>query len=334
MTASSDVRVVVPGVVHAAGCVLWRERGGRLEVALVHRPRYQDWSWPKGKLDPGESGAAAAAREVEEETGTAVVLGLPLPMLRYRTPDGSAKHVRYWAGRAAGPEDAPATAARSAVSPASLTEIDDVVWVSGPTAADMLTRPTDRRPLALLTDLWEQKRLDTRVVAIARHGQAKPRARWDGGEATRPLTATGEGQARALVPVLAAFGVREVVSSPWARCLDTVAPYARRAGLDVEQVEALTEAAHRKDPSAAAAEVLAHLEAARDVVVATHRPVLPSVVAMIAESTRRWTLGTLPRKDPYLRTGEMLVAHVAGRGSAARVVAVEHHRPVRAPNVV
>ena len=74
---------------------MWRERRGGLEVVLVHRPRYDDWAWPKGKLDPGEAVAAAAVREVEEETGHAIVLGPPLPTLRYRTGDGLTKRVHY-----------------------------------------------------------------------------------------------------------------------------------------------------------------------------------------------------------------------------------------------
>ena len=142
--------------VHAAGALVWRLRRRRLEVCLIHRPRYRDWSWPKGKLDPGESCAAAAVREVAEETGTAVVLGVPLPALRYRTPDGGRKHVRYWAARAATDDDAAPLAARAPVERAALTEIDDVVWVSAPTARDLLTRPTDRRPLDVVAGLHEE----------------------------------------------------------------------------------------------------------------------------------------------------------------------------------
>lgn len=323
-----------PALVRAAGAVLWRERAGRLEVALVHRPRYRDWSWPKGKLDPGESVAAAAVREVAEETGIDVVLGAPLPMLRYRTPDGAGKQVRYWAARAATDDDGPALAARAPVTPAPLSEIDDVVWVSAQTAAELLTRVTDRRPLTVVQQLWTAGRLTTRVVAIARHAQARPRTRWAGTEADRPLTPTGRAQADALVPVLAAFGIRHVVTSPWERCASSVAPYAEGAGLPVEGVEALTEAEHRSDPGRAAAVVAEHLGRPRDAVLATHRPVLATVLATVAGSTRRWTLGRLPTTDPYLRTGELLVAHVAGTGNGARVVAVEHHRPVRQPDGV
>jgi 8-oxo-dGTP diphosphatase len=313
--------------VHAAGAVPWRERDGRLEVALIHRPRYKDWSWPKGKLDPGESLPAAACREVAEETGTPVVLGAPLPTLRYLMPDGVRKEVRYWAARVATDADAAALEARDLVRRAPLTEIDDVVWVSAATATDLLTRPTDRKPLDVVTELHAAGRLATRVLAVARHGRAKQRSAWSKGEATRPLTAQGEAQGRALVDVLAAFGVGEVVTSPWARCLRTVTPYAERTGLTPRELDALTEDAVRADPRAAVRTVSALLADARDAVVCTHRPALGAVLPALAEATRRWTTGTVPDTDPWLRTGEVLVAHVAGTGPAARVVAVETHRP-------
>ena len=204
-------------VVLAAGAVIWRLSGDRFEVALVHRPRYRDWSWPKGKLEPGESVPATAVREVAEETGTPVVLGVPLPSMSYWTPDGLAKHVRYWAARVATDDDGAALGVRSPVRRASLDEIDDTVWVPASTAADMLTRPTDRRPLDALQELWDRGRLSTRVLVVARHGRARKRSAW---------AVRGRAQADALVAVLAAFGVREIVTSPWERCLRTVAPYA------------------------------------------------------------------------------------------------------------
>jgi 8-oxo-dGTP pyrophosphatase MutT (NUDIX family)/broad specificity phosphatase PhoE len=315
-----------PPVVHAAGAVLWRERAGRLEVALVHRPRYRDWSWPKGKLDPGELPVEAAAREVEEETGVAVVLGVPLPPMRYRTPDGSGKHVRYWAARAATDDD-PSLAARQPVHRAPLTEIDDVVWVSIRTARDLLTRRSDRRQLTAVQDLWSAQHLDTRVLVLARHGRARRRSAWKSDDAARPLTPQGRAQADGLVSLLAAFGVHEVVSSPWERCLRTVTPYAERAGVEVRTVEALTEAAHKADPEAARAVGAEYLLRPRDAVVATHRPVLPALLGTIDGSTRRWTAGQLPERDPFLRTCEILVVHVTGQDEAARVVALEAHRP-------
>lgn len=326
MSAPSDTRPAAP-VVHAAGAVVWRERDGRLEVVLVHRPRYKDWSWPKGKLDPGEATPAAAVREVAEETGSPIVLGVPLPTLRYRTPEGATKSVHYWAARGPTDDDTAVLSARAPAVRATVEEIDDVVWVSAATATDMLTRRTDARPLSVVQALWAKGRLGTRVVAVGRHGRAQQRSAWRGEEAMRPLTPRGHEQAAALVPVLAAFGVRELVTSPWERCLRTLAPYAERTGLPVRPVDALTEAAHAADPGRAATFLAHHMSAAADSAVITHRPVLATVVEMLDGATRRWSLGRLPGADPYLRPGELLLAHVSGTGGATRVVAVEHHRP-------
>lgn len=326
-TRASDGRARTgPQPIRAAGAVVWRERAGRVEVALVHRPRYRDWSWPKGKLDLGETVPAAAVREVAEEIGEHVVLGAPLPTLTYRT-EGRTKHVHYWAARVADERDGPALAARAAVPPVDPTEIDDVVWVGASTAEELLTRPTDRRPLAALVDLWQGERLRTHAVAVVRHGQAVKRSGWSGEDATRPLTATGAAQSAALVPVLAAFGVRRVVTSPWTRCLETVTPYVEAAGPALEQEDVLSEAAHESDPEPAAALVRGLLEAPVGTAVCTHRPVLPTVFGVLAEASRRWTVGRLPAADPWLRPGAMVVGHVTPAG---RVVAVELERPATA----
>jgi 8-oxo-dGTP pyrophosphatase MutT (NUDIX family) len=82
--------------VRAAGGVVWRVVDGRLEVAVVHRPKYGDWTFPKGKLDPGETESDAAFREVHEETGMRCVLGRELPSVEYLDGKGRHKRVRYW----------------------------------------------------------------------------------------------------------------------------------------------------------------------------------------------------------------------------------------------
>lgn len=314
------------GLVRAAGAVAWRERDGRLEVALVHRPRYRDWSFPKGKLDPGESVSAAAVREVAEEIGSPVVLGVPLPTLRYRLADGRRKRVVYWAARVADGDDAPALAARPAVTPAAPDEIDDVVWMSARAAHDTLTRDADRGQLAAVVDLWSRGRLATDRLVLVRHGQAVKRSEWSDGEATRPLAVAGRAQADALVPVLAAFGVRRVVTSPWARCTQTVEPFARASGLEPVHEAALTQGAHEADPAAARAVVAGLLPAPGATALCTHRPVLGTAVKRLQRAQKRWTDGRLPDADPWLRPGEVLVAHLTPGGA---LVAVERHRPGR-----
>ncbi len=312
--------------VQAAGALVWRVRAGRLQVALVHRPRYRDWSWPKGKLDPGEAVTAAAVREVEEETGLAVVLGVPLPGLEYELSDGRHKVVHYWAAQVAGREDRTVLAARPRVTPAGAEEIDRWEWCDVAAAARRLTRKADRRPLDALVEVYAKDRLDTRALVVARHGQARKRAQWDGTEGDRPLTALGLRQAEAMVPVLAAFGVARVVTSGWERCAATVAPFARAAGLTPEIAHELTEARHDESPARVAAMVDGCLDARVDTVLCTHRPVLPTVLDVLATHARRPAANRLPAENPYLQPGEVLVAHSAVTRRGPRVVAVETHR--------
>ncbi|MDT0267558.1 NUDIX hydrolase [Streptomyces sp. DSM 44915] len=120
-----------PVVILAAGCVLWRAAAdGGFEVALVHRPRYDDWSHPKGKLDPGESASTAARREVLEETGMRCALGQPLSTQRYPAPGGT-KRVEYWLARALDGRFTPND------------EVDEVRWLAPGPAAEALTHPQD-----------------------------------------------------------------------------------------------------------------------------------------------------------------------------------------------
>ncbi|WP_350227671.1 NUDIX hydrolase [Paraoerskovia sediminicola] len=174
-------------MIETAGALVWRMHRDRLEVRLIHRPKYDDWSWPKGKLDTGEAFQTAAAREVCEETGRPVILGVPLPGLQYLTAEGRVKRVHYWAARRADPaRDAAPLAARAPVHPVSPQEIDDAVWLPIDEAADRLTRSADRIPLDALATEHHHGRLDTHVVVIARHGRATARSGWYGDEHDRP----------------------------------------------------------------------------------------------------------------------------------------------------
>jgi 8-oxo-dGTP diphosphatase len=126
------------GEVAAAGGVVWRRRGDAVEILVVHRPRYDDWSLPKGKLDPGESFEDAAVREVAEETGYEVTLGAELGSSRYRDRFGRRKVVRYWAMTVAGGTFEPNH------------EVDELRWVTVADAAPLLTYERD---LAVVTSL-------------------------------------------------------------------------------------------------------------------------------------------------------------------------------------
>lgn len=228
----------------AAGALVWRLKNDKLQVLVVHRPRYDDWSFPKGKAEPGESMVLTAIREVAEETGRQIVLGRYLGKARRRLVSGRKKRTLYWAAQVL-PEAGPGEGLRAAVKPASKREIDKVRWWKVEKAARKLTHADDKRLLARLVDWYESGQLQVRSLVLVRHAKAVSRATWGYGinsEITRPLVmGRGQAQARDVAALLSAYGVRELVSSPWRRCVDTLAPYAHGCGLDLRSDEAFTE---------------------------------------------------------------------------------------------
>jgi 8-oxo-dGTP pyrophosphatase MutT (NUDIX family)/phosphohistidine phosphatase SixA len=278
------------GDVRAAGAVVLRK--GR--VLLVHRPAYDDWAFPKGKLDRGEAPPAAAVREVEEETGLRVRLGIPLGRQSYPTA-ARTKVVDYWVGRVVGDHDV----SRYLVN----SEIDEVDWVDLDKARRQLTYDRDRETLreALLTGK------PTRALVLLRHGQARSRKRWRGDDRERPLLVTGSAQARRAVPVLGAYAVTRVVTSSSARCVDTVRPYAEQYDGKLLSTSDLSE----EDASATAVRRIVEdlVRRRADAVLCTHRPVLPLVYDALG-------LGYEPQA-----TGELVVIHHR-RG---RIRALERH---------
>ncbi|MGH9213085.1 MAG: NUDIX hydrolase [Acidimicrobiales bacterium] len=131
------------GPVRAAGGVVWRRNDdGEVEVVLVHRPAYDDWTLPKGKLDQGESDEDAARREVDEETGLTCRLGRELASVTYTNGKGRPKVVRYWAMQVERQRE------RSADD-----EVDQVLWVEAGRARQMVTYDRDRSVLRSLREV-------------------------------------------------------------------------------------------------------------------------------------------------------------------------------------
>ena len=279
--------------VRAAGAVVARKGG---EVLLVHRPRYDDWSFPKGKLDPGEHAVTAAVREVAEETGLDIRLGPPLAPQRYRMVNGRWKSVDYWTGRVVGSDDVSVYRSNA--------EIDGVEWVPWKAAMQRLTYAYDRVTLAEARPL----RRRTYAVVVLRHGKARSRRGWRRDDEERPLVVLGATQAQRLVPLLAAFDVTSAHTSPSRRCVDTVTPYTDTTGWPVTTYDELSE------PGASAKGVVrvvdALVEAGRSAAICTHRPVLPTV------------LDALGVPDALLEPGDLLVVH----HRKGKVVATEVHR--------
>jgi 8-oxo-dGTP diphosphatase len=282
-----------PDVVAAGAVVVRRTNGG--EVLVVHRPKYDDWAWPKGKQDPGEHVTSTAVREVLEETGVEIRLGRPLPRQLYLVSGGRAKHVHYWTGLAMGDTDVSAYAANS--------EIDQVAWVGFDKARKLLTYADD---VALL-DLVERHPRRTSALVVLRHARAEKRASWDGPDGERPLMPEGSSHAQELVPVLSAYGVTRVLTSPSKRCRDTVGPYADDQVLPLEEVPGVDEEGFTADSvNETVAMLLAQKESA---VLCSHRPVLPEILAALGVA-----------EEP-LALGEMVVCH----HRKGRIVATERH---------
>ena len=320
MTAdTADDNVTTAPVIKAAGALPWsRRHGERLQVALVHRPRYDDWSWAKGKLDPGEAWPVAAAREVFEETGLHVRLGRPLPSSAYTVADGTglrvAKEVRYWAAEVVG-------GAGTLVN-----EIDEVVWLDATAAAARLSYARDQDQLRYLVQADDEGTLATWPLAIVRHAKALSRRRWHDEDPLRPLDDRGRQRAKALVPILAAYGVTRVVSSPSVRCLDTVLPYAVAAGQEIRRHAGLSEEGFAKQPALAPYHLSRLLERGEASVLCSHGPVLPVLLEQLAALAGSVAKAKLSEAGQHgLGKGEALVAHLVGTGDQARVVDLERH---------
>ena len=138
----TDAAAADPSLVRAAGGLVVRDAGRGREVLLVHRPRYDDWSFPKGKQDAGESDEETALREVAEETGIVCSLGRQLGEVRYRDQRNRPKSVRYWVMH---PDP---TVAGPGFRPND--EVDDLRWCAPPEAATLLTYAHDRALLERL----------------------------------------------------------------------------------------------------------------------------------------------------------------------------------------
>ena len=210
--------------VRAAGGIVLRGDGPDRSVALVHRPRYDDWSFPKGKLDDGEDEAMAALREVEEETGLRCHLGPSVGAVTYRDRRGRAKVVRYFRMDADGGRFTPNH------------EVDDLRWVPIEDAVRLLSYAHDR---SLLRQVLAG--LPASALYVVRHAKAGIRAAWSGPDAERPLTRRGRKQARRLVERFQGLEIRRILSSPFLRCVQTVEPLGEARGLAVEAIPELRE---------------------------------------------------------------------------------------------
>jgi 8-oxo-dGTP diphosphatase len=271
-------------VIRAAGGALWRPAaGGGIETAVVHRPKYDDWSLPKGKLDDGEHALTAAVREAVEETGLDVVAGRRSVRTEYEVPEGT-KRVDYWLMRVAGGEFVPNS------------EVDELRWLSLDDAAALVDHDADR---AVLADLARTEVPREPALLLVRHGRAGDKAEWDGPDELRPLDGKGRRQAAQLAEVLPLFAPAAVLTALPARCRETVEPLAERLGLPVEDCPELGEQEFTADPQAALAVVERLLGSPGVTVVCSQGGAIPSVLLDLGV---RWA-GVAARLHPPAAKG-------------------------------
>jgi 8-oxo-dGTP diphosphatase len=280
-------------VIRAAGAVLWRDGP---EFAVVHRPRYDDWSFPKGKVDPGEHVLRAAVREIEEETGIVARLGRRLPTSTYPIGERT-KQVEYWAAR---------PVAASAFTPNS--EVDELVWLP---AAEAEARLSYRHDVDLLHEFLRGP-ARTSPLIIVRHASAGQKHEWREADALRPLDAPGRREAAALAGLLHAYGPLRVISSATARCLETVLPYARLARTSIVTDAAFT--VGDTGPEQAVERLLSL--AGTPTAVCTHGEIVSELVTGLCKE-----LGEKAPDDPSLRKAELWAAHL----SDGSMPALERH---------
>jgi len=286
----------------AAGAVVWRPAAHEpdgVEVLLVHRPKYDDWSLPKGKREPGEHVLLTVVREVHEETSVRPVLGPRLRTVEYLA-SGRPKQVDYWSALNVGDQAA------------ASHEIDAVAWLPWPRDRGRLSYPHDADVIASM------RPRKTVPLILVRHASAGQKGSWPGDDLLRPLDAEGALDAMLLADLLPCFApAARVISSAALRCVQTVRPYAAAFGGPVETEAALAVPGSAGDISFGRTDHADSLRrlirdlvaAAQPAVVCLHRENLP--LALAAACSALGAPSPEPEPGLSLPKGAFYVVHAA-----------------------
>ena len=256
--------------ISAAGAVVWRKHKDNFtEVAIIHRPKYDDWSFPKGKIEVGESLIACAHREVLEETNLQTEFGPHLGQVEYFTPDGL-KKVTYWSAKVIVEKLFRAN-----------TEVDQLKWIPITKVIEVLTNETDKE----IFDKFVKVKFNSKPFILLRHAKAITRDEWQGEDDDRPLSSSGQNQAMRLLSTYQVFNIDQIHSSDAVRCYDTVKSMAKGLDIKLEVSSKLSESTYKKDKEKAFDYVSELIKEDKSILICSHNPILPKMLNKLTKKS-------------------------------------------------
>ena len=256
--------------ISAAGAVVWRKHKDNFtEVAIIHRPKYDDWSFPKGKLEVGESLIACAHREVLEETNLQTEFGPHLGQVEYFTPDGL-KKVTYWSAKVIAEKPFRTN-----------SEVDQLKWIPITKVIEVLTNETDKE----IFDKFVKVKFNSKPFILLRHAKAITREEWQGEDDDRPLSSSGQNQAMRLLSTYQVFNIDQIHSSDAVRCYDTVKSMAKGLDIKLEVSSKLSESTYKKDKEKAFDYVRELIKEDKSILICSHNPILPKMLNKLTKKS-------------------------------------------------
>ena len=257
-------------IILAAGALVWRKsKEKKIEIAVIHRPKYNDWTIPKGKVELSESSIACAYREVIEETSIETEFGMYLGEVKYQSLDGP-KQVSFWSAQ---------VVKENTFTPNS--EVDEIKWVEAAKAAKFLSLESDKEILSKFNKL----KYESKPLVLLRHAKALSRDEWQGDDDDRPLDSLGQMQAKRLLSIYQAFNLEQIHTSDAIRCYDTVEPMAKALGLRLEVSNNLSESAFKKDKEDAFDYARDLIKSDKRALLCSHNPILPKVLNKLTKKS-------------------------------------------------